>query len=370
MSTVTEVNPNLKALTDAGVSVWLDQLGRGLLTGGELKRRITQDSLRGVTSNPSIFEKSILGSNDYDDNIKQLALEQKTALEIYNELVIADVQNAADALLPVHTETGGIDGFVSLEVQPNLAKDTDKTIESARNYWKAVDRPNVMIKIPGTDEGTPAIETAISEGINVNVTLLFAIEAYEKVIEAYISGLEKRQAEGKRLEVHSVASFFVSRVDTNVDKQLGDGHPELHGKAALANARAAYRLFQEKFSGERWNKLAAAGAFVQRPLWASTGVKNEDYPDTLYVDNLVAPHTVNTMPMATLEACADHSKAVPGSAEEDPSEVLTALKDAGIDMAQVTDDLLSAGIDQFVDALDGLLDGIEKARKAALAEAS
>jgi transaldolase len=370
MSAVTEVNPNLKALTDAGVSVWLDQLGRGLLTGGELKRRITEDSLRGVTSNPSIFEKSILGSNDYDEDIQKLAHEGKSALEIYNELVIADVQAAADTLAGVHAETGGVDGFVSLEVQPNLAKDTDKTLESARNYWKAVDRPNVMIKIPGTAEGTPAIQTAIAEGINVNVTLLFAIEAYEHVIEAYLAGLEQRHAEGKSLAVHSVASFFVSRVDTAVDKALGDAHAELHGKAALANARAAYRLFQEKFSGERWETLAAAGAFVQRPLWASTGVKNEAYPDTLYVDQLVAPHTVNTMPMATLQACADHSSAVPGSAEEDPSEVLAALKDAGIDMNQVTDDLLDAGIDQFVDALDGLLEGIEKARSAAVGDAA
>jgi transaldolase len=227
-----------------------------------------------------------------------------------------------------------------------------------------------MIKIPGTAEGTPAIQTAIAEGINVNVTLLFAIEAYEHVIEAYLAGLEQRHAEGKSLAVHSVASFFVSRVDTAVDKALGDAHAELHGKAALANARAAYRLFQEKFSGERWETLAAAGAFVQRPLWASTGVKNEAYPDTLYVDQLVAPHTVNTMPMATLQACADHSSAVPGSAEEDPSEVLAALKDAGIDMNQVTDDLLDAGIDQFVDALDGLLEGIEKARSAAVGDAA
>ena len=366
MSTVTEVNPNLKALTDAGVAVWLDQLGRSLVAGGELKRLIAQESLRGVTSNPSIFEKSILGTHDYDDRIKELALEGKSPLEIYNDLVIADVQAAADTLQVVHSATGGQDGFVSLEVQPNLARDTDKTIESARNYWKAVARPNVMIKIPGTEEGTPAIETAISEGINVNVTLLFAVEAYDKVIDAYISGLEKRLAEGKSLDVHSVASFFVSRVDTAVDKELGDKHADLHGKAALANAREAYRLFKRRFSGERWEKLTAAGAFVQRPLWASTGVKNPDYPDTLYVDGLVAADVVNTMPLATLNAAADHSNAVPGSAEEDPTEILAALKDAGIDMSAVTDQLLSDGIDQFVDALDGLLAGIESARQAAL----
>ncbi len=366
MSTVTEVNANLKALTDAGVSVWLDQLGRSLVAGGELKRLIAQESLRGVTSNPSIFEKSILGTHDYDDEIKRLALADKDAKDIYDALTIADVQAAADTLNGVYTETGGVDGFVSLEVSPDMAHDGEKSIAAARHYWKELGRPNVMIKIPGTSEGVPAIETAISEGINVNVTLLFSVEAYAAVIEAYISGLEKRHAEGKSLDVHSVASFFVSRVDSAVDKQLGDTHPDLHGKAALANARAAYRLFKQKFSGERWEKLAAAGAFVQRPLWASTGVKNPDYPDTLYVDGLVAPHTVNTMPLATLNATADHSNLVPGSAEEDPTEVLDALKAAGIDMGQVTADLLTDGIKQFEDAMNGLIAGIDSARGAAI----
>jgi transaldolase/glucose-6-phosphate isomerase len=366
MSTVTEVNANLKALTDAGVAVWLDQLGRSLVSGGELKRLIAQESLHGVTSNPSIFEKSILGTHDYDDDIKSLALQDKSAKDIYDVLTIADVQAAADTLQGVHSETGGVDGFVSLEVAPDLARDGEKSIAAARHYWRQLARPNVMIKIPGTSEGLPAIETAISEGINVNVTLLFAVEAYEGVIEAYISGLEKRHAEGKSLDVHSVASFFVSRVDTAVDKLLGDEHPELHGKAAVANARAAYRLFKEKFSGERWEKLAAAGAFVQRPLWASTGVKNPDYSDTMYVDQLVAPDTVNTMPLATLNAAADHSNLIPGSAEEDPTEVLAALAQAGIDMSAVTDQLLADGIKQFEDAMNGLLDGIDSAREAAI----
>jgi transaldolase len=222
-----------------------------------------------------------------------------------------------------------------------------------------------MIKIPGTEQGLPAIETAIYEGININVTLLFAVEAYDKVIEAYITGLERRHAEGKSLDVHSVASFFVSRVDSAVDKELGDEHKELHGKAAVANARAAYQLFLQRTKEPRWQTLAAAGAVPQRPLWASTGVKNPDYPDTLYVDNLVAPHTVNTMPMATLDACADHSQPVLRSAEQDPSQVLAELKAAGIDMTAVTDQLLTAGIKQFEDAMTSLLDGIEKARKAA-----
>ncbi|HET9074520.1 MAG TPA: bifunctional transaldolase/phosoglucose isomerase [Solirubrobacteraceae bacterium] len=366
MSTLTEVNPNLKALTDAGVSVWLDQLGRSLVAGGELTRLSVQECLRGVTSNPSIFEKSILGTTDYDAEIKSLALAGRSAKDIYDALAIADVQAAADALNGVYRDTGTVDGFVSLEVAPDLAKDADKTIAAARTYWKALARPNVMIKIPGTSEGIPAIETAIAEGININVTLLFAVEAYDQVIEAYLRGLERRHAEGKSLDVHSVASFFVSRVDTAVDKQLGDEHPELHGKAALANARAAYRLFQERFSGERWQKLADAGAFVQRPLWASTGVKNPDYPDTMYVDQLVAPHTVNTMPLATLNAVADHGHAVPASAEENPAEVLAALKEAGVDMTAVTEQLLAEGITQFEDAMNGLLAGIESARQAAI----
>jgi transaldolase len=354
MSAVTEVNPNLKALTEAGVSVWLDQLGRSLVAGGELKRLIAEESLRGVTSNPSIFEKSILGSSDYDEDIKTFAVAGDSTQDIYDKVV--------------HDETGGVDGFVSLEVPPDLALDEgDKTIVAARKYWAAVGRPNVMIKIPGTSAGLPSIETAIYEGININVTLLFAVEAYEGVIEAYLSGLERRHAEGKALDVHSVASFFVSRVDTAVDKQLGDEHAELKGKAALANARSAYELFKQKFSGERWETLAAAGAFVQRPLWASTGVKSPDYPDTLYVTELVAPHTVNTMPMATLKATADHGQPVPHSAEQDPAEVLAALGKAGIDMSAVTEQLLTDGIKQFEVAMDGLLAGIDKAREAAIA---
>ncbi|WP_249009286.1 bifunctional transaldolase/phosoglucose isomerase [Conexibacter sp. DBS9H8] len=366
MSTLTEVNPNLKALTDAGVSVWLDQLGRSLVSGGELKRLIAQESLRGVTSNPSIFEKSILGSSDYDAEIESLARAGASAKEIYDHLTIADVQGAADILAPVHNETGGRDGFVSLEVAPDLARDGEQTITAARHYWKAVDRPNLMIKIPGTPEGLSAIETAISEGINVNVTLLFAVEAYEAVIEAYLAGLERRHADGKPLAVHSVASFFVSRVDTMVDKQLGEAHPDLHGTAALANARAAYRLFKERFSGERWERLAAAGAVVQRPLWASTGVKNPAYSDTLYVDQLVGPDTVNTMPLATLNAVADHGHAIPNSAEDDPTAVLDALASAGIDMKAVTEQLLADGITQFEEAMDGLLAGIDSARQAAI----
>src|SRR5579863_526910 len=293
MSTLADVNPNLKALTEAGVSVWLDQLGRSLVAGGELKRMVDQESLRGVTSNPSIFEKSILGTSDYDDAIEQMARADKSAKEIYDALTVADVQAACDVLVTVHDETSGHDGFVSLEVTPDLARDTEGTIESARKYWNAVGRPNVMIKIPGTQEGVDAIEQAIYEGINVNVTLLFAVEAYESVAEAYIRGLERRQAEALPLDGNSVASFFVSRVDTNVDAKLEKlGRNALAGTAALANARAAYRRFKEIFSGPRWEGLRHAGAAVQRPLWASTGTKNPAYSDTMYVDGLVGPHTV------------------------------------------------------------------------------
>lgn len=371
MSTLADVNPQLKALTDAGVSVWLDQLGRSLVAGGELKRMVEEESLRGVTSNPAIFEKSILGTADYDDAIEELARDNKTAKEIYDALAVADVQAAADVLAGVHEQTGGRDGFVSLEVAPDLALDSDATITAARTYWKAVDRPNVMIKIPGTPQGVGAIEQAIYEGINVNVTLLFSVEAYASVADAYIKGLERRLAEGKSLDVNSVASFFVSRVDSLVDKQLeaiGGEATKLEGTAALANARAAYLRFMEIFSGERWEKLAAAGAAVQRPLWASTGVKNPKYPDTLYVDNLVAPYTVNTMPLATLNAVADHGT-VPGvTARQDPSAELDALRNAGIDMQQVTDQLLDEGIKLFVDAMEALIEGIDQRRIAVVTE--
>src|SRR5690349_4077942 len=282
MSTATEVNPRLKRLTEAGVSVWLDQIRRSLTEGGELERLVLEDSLRGVTSNPSIFAKAILGSKDYDDELVQYAREQLDAEAIYDRIAIKDVQLAADVLSDVHREANGRDGFVSLEVQPNLAFDTEGSLESARNYWKALGRPNVMIKIPGTTEGVPAVEQALYEGININITLLFSVESYENVAEAYLRALERRLEEGKSLDINSVASFFVSRVDTNVDRKLEElGRTELQGKAAVANARDAYLRFQRIFSGPRWEKLEQAGAAVQRPLWASTSTKNPNYPDTL-----------------------------------------------------------------------------------------
>jgi transaldolase/glucose-6-phosphate isomerase len=367
VSTITELNPRLLAITEAGVSVWLDQIRRSMVEGGELARMVAVESLRGVTSNPSIFEKAILGSDDYDDDLRELARQDLDSVAIYEHIAIRDVQLAADVLAGVHREARGRDGFVSLEVAPELAHNTEGTLEQVRSFWRRVDRVNVMIKIPGTPEGVPAIEQALYEGVNVNVTLLFSVAAYEKVAEAYLSALERRHAEGLELNVNSVASFFVSRVDTNVDRRLEQlGRTDLAGTAALANARAAYLRFTELFSGDRWDALAAVGGAVQRPLWASTGTKNPHYPDTMYVDGLIAPHTVNTMPLATLLAFADHGT-VPGlTGEIDPSSDLRALADAGIDLDQVTDELLVDGVEQFEEAMNRLLAGIEERRAAVI----
>jgi transaldolase len=362
MSThAVNVNQRLAALVAAGTAPWLDQIQRSLIESGELARLRDELSLRGVTSNPAIFEKAILGSSDYDDKIRELAGQGADSRHIFRTIAVEDVGAAADVLRPVFDEHK--DGFVSLEVDPDLAFDTDKTIAQAREYWQELGRPNVMIKIPGTLEGVPAIEQALYEGINVNVTLLFSVEAYSQIAEAYIKGLERRHEEGKALDVHSVASFFVSRVDTEVDKRLeGLDRPDLRGLAAVANARAAYQRFQAIFEGERFAKLREAGANVQRPLWASTGVKDPSYPDTKYVDTLVAPHTVNTMPMDTLNAAADHAEIEPGTGLVDPAEDLAKLRDAGIDMEDVTGKLLRDGVDKFVTPMEKLLEGIETKR--------
>src|SRR5215207_5578579 len=360
-----QVNERLAALTAAGTSVWLDQIKRSLIAGGELQRLVEEESLRGVTSNPTIFNQAILGSEDYDDHLAEVARAGKDNREIYQELAIRDIQDACDVLRPVYDASDGADGFVSLEVDPDLAFDTPRTMEQAREYWQRVDRPNLMIKIPGTEEGYPAIEEMIYEGRNINVTLLFGVEEYAQVAEAYIRGLERRHAEGKSLDIASVASFFVSRVDTEVDKRLeGTAHEELMGKAGIANARAAYQRFKQIFRGERFAALRDAGARVQRPLWASTGVKNPKYRDTMYVEELVAPDTVNTMPMATLLAAGDHAEINGATADQDPTPVLQALADAGIDMVDVTNTLLSEGVDKFVEPMETLLAGIESKREA------
>jgi transaldolase / glucose-6-phosphate isomerase len=362
---VTQVNERLAALTAAGTSVWLDQIRRGMIESGELARMVEEDSLRGVTSNPAIFEKAILGSPDYDADMAEAASEGLSAREVYRRLAVRDVQLAADVLRGVYDDTGGKDGYVSLEVAPRLAHDTEGTIEQARMYWGLVDRPNLMVKIPATPEGIPAIETALYEGLNVNVTLLFAVSAYEDVMRAFIRAMERRRADGRPLDRHSVASFFVSRVDTEVDKRLAAaGREDLQGRAALANARAAYAAFRRVFEGEEFAQLRAAGCPVQRPLWASTGVKNPAYPDTLYVYGLVAPDTVNTMPLATLQAAAGQGEVTGATAAEDPSADLAALAEAGIDLDDVTDKLLRDGIEAFVVPMNKLIAGIEAKREA------
>ncbi|MCW2968772.1 MAG: transaldolase, partial [Solirubrobacteraceae bacterium] len=366
MSTsASAVNERLAALTEAGTSIWLDQIRRTLITEGELQRLVDEDSLRGITSNPAIFEKAILGSSDYDETLEQGAAEGKSTEDLYDALAIEDVQLACDVLRGVWDATDHYDGYVSIEVNPTLARRGDETLSEARRLWTAVDRPNVMIKIPGTPEGVSPIEEAIADGININVTLLFSVEAYETVAEAFIKGMERRKDAGESLDVHSVASFFVSRVDTEVDKRLEKlGRTDLNGKAGLANARAAYKRFTAIFHGDRFAALREAGAPVQRPLWASTGVKNPEYPDTMYVDGLAGPQTVNTMPMATLLAAAERSEITGATCDIDPGEDLAALADAGIDMSDVTEQLLREGIETFEKSLDKLIAGVESKRES------
>src|SRR3954451_697539 len=368
MSVTQGVNERLATLTAQGTSVWLDPIRRSLIEGGELQRLIDEYSLRGVTSNPSIFEKAILGSDDYDDELREMAGQGLGPREIYENIAIRDVQMAADVLRPLYDETEGYDGYVSLEVMPDLAHDADATLAQAREYWRRCDRPNVMIKIPGTEEGLTAIERAIGEGINVNVTLLFSVEAYEKVAGAYILGLERRRDAGESLDVHSVASFFVSRVDSEVDKRLeAAGRTDLQGVAGIVNAQAAYVSFHEIFRGPRFAELYKAGAPVQRPLWASTGVKNPKYRDTMYVEGLAAPDTVNTMPMPTLLAAADHAEITGATADvgkEAVDQALAELASAGVDMKDVTDKLLRDGLRLFEVAMEKLIAGVESKREA------
>src|SRR3954447_15234775 len=365
MSIAAEVNERLARITELGTSIWLDQIRLNLIESGELERLVKYESLRGVTSHPAIFEKAILGSDDYDQLIEEAAKEGLDSRAIYERVGVKPVESACDVLRPIYDEADGHDGFVSIEVDPDIAFDTEKTIEMARHYWKTVDRPNVMVKIPGTEEGVPAIEECLYEGININVTLLFSVEAYAKVAEAFIRAMERRLDEDKPVNLPSVASFFVSRVDTEVDKRLEAlGRTDLAGTAAVANARLAYMRFKEIFSGERWQRLADAGAKVQRPLWASTGTKNPAYPETKYVDTLVGPHTVNTMPLATLNAAGEQSEVDGATVDQDPTAELEALREAGIDMDDVTAKLLKDGVDAFITPFEKLLAGIESAREA------
>jgi transaldolase/glucose-6-phosphate isomerase len=351
----------LLELRAAGQSIWLDFIRRDLIENGDLRRMVDQDGLSGVTSNPSIFEKAIAGGGAYDVAIARLGAQGLSAGAIYEQLAIGDIRDAADALRPVYDETDGADGFVSLEVSPHLARDTTATIAEARRLWRAVDRPNAMIKVPGTPEGMPAIRALIGEGINVNVTLLFARRAYLAAAQAYVQGLEQWRAAGGDLRrVASVASFFVSRIDTAVDALIaatGSGAlSALAGKAAIANAKLAYRSAGALQSEPRWQALAAAGARVQRLLWASTSTKNPAYRDVMYVEELVGPDTVNTLPPATLDAFRDHGRVRPSLTEDVAAAeaVLKALDDAGILLERVTDRLLDEGVKLFADSFDKL----------------
>jgi transaldolase len=349
---------------DYGQSMWIDFISRDALASGELARLI-ESGVRGLTSNPAIFEKAISGSTIYDADIAALAAEGGSAQDIYEGLAVADIVSAADLLRPVYDETAGLDGYASLEVSPELAYDTDGTIAEAKRLFASVARPNVMIKIPGTPEGIPAIAESIGSGININVTLLFGLDAYEAAAHAYLDGLTAlARAGGDLSRIASVASFFVSRVDTSVDTQLA-GHPretELRGKAAIANARLAYARFQEIFSGPRWAALAVQGARVQRPLWASTSTKDPAYPDTMYVDSLIGPHTVNTIPLQTLEAFVDHGRLAETVTEgvAEAAQLMNELATVGIDMEQVTADLLRDGVKAFADAFAKLKAGLER----------
>lgn len=354
----------LDQLADLGQAAWLDFIRRSFITSGELKA-LVEKGLRGVTSNPSIFEKAIAGSDDYDEQLFCLAKEGVAVEQIYERMAVSDIQQAADVLRPVYDRTNGLDGYVSLEVSPDLARQTQATIDEARRLFAAVNRPNVMIKVPATAEGIPAIRTLIGEGININVTLMFSLEQYDEVAEAYLEGLEKLATQGGDLsKVASVASFFVSRVDVMVDEMLEKLQtPEaaaLKGKIGIANAKMAYQRFSETFKGERWERLAARGARVQRVLWASTSTKDPSLPDTIYVDNLIGPHTINTLPPETLIAFQDHGTlAVTVTAELDEArDQLDRLAELGINLDQVTRRLLEEGIVKFQKPFKSMMESI------------
>jgi transaldolase len=367
------MNPILK-LIELGQSCWIDNLTRRMIRSGELKRRITEEGLRGMTSNPAIFNKAISKSTDYDEQIRQLLPGGSDPVKIFEALAIRDVQDACDLFRPVYDSSQGVDGFVSLEVSPYLARHSQATIEEARRLWKAVNRPNCFIKIPGTIEGLPAIEQMLYEGVNVNVTLLFAVERYEAVAKTYIKALERRAVEGKDLtRVASVASFFVSRMDVLVDQLLshrllpGDSASteslpgQLMGKIAVANAKMAYQSFKKIFSTPRWKKLENKGARVQRPLWASTSTKTPGYSDVMYVEPLIGENTVNTMPEETITAFAHHGRLQARAVEKNLSQArndLRQLKKLGIQLDFVTQQLENEGIQKFIDPFTELMKSI------------
>ena len=366
----------LKAL---GQSVWYDNINRAQLVSGQFKRLLEEDGVVGVTANPTIFQKSISQGTAYDEQLNQLISQRKSTNEIYEALVITDIRTVADILRPIYDRTAGQDGYVSLEVSPDLAHNTEGTISEVRRFWKTVDRPNLLIKIPATPEGIPAVRQALSEGINVNITLIFAIEAYREVADAYLSALEERNAEGQDIShIASVASFFVSRVDTLVDKLLEDkikasSDPieqqklkSLEGKAAIANARLVYQDFKSIFRTPRFESLKHAGARVQRPLWASTSTKNPAYRDVLYAEELIGPNTVDTMPLETIENFRDHGR-VRYSIEDNITQAkaeLAALEEVGIHYHAVTQQLLDEGVQKFADSFHELFAGIESKKQS------
>ena len=372
-------NPLLELQT-YGQSVWYDNIERGMIISGQLQRLIAEDGLRGMTSNPAIFEKAISGSRQYAGTLRQLAGAERSALEIYEAIAIQDIQWAADVLLPVYEETEGRDGYISLEVSPLLAHDTEATVDEAVRLAGEVGRRNLMIKVPGTSAGIPAIERLIGEGLNINVTLLFSVDSYVEVAGAYISGLETLQARGGNIaESASVASFFVSRIDAMIESRIGamlDAGVNrasdrltlrsLLGKVAIANAKVAYMRYQEMISEQRWQTLAARGARTQRLLWASTGAKNPAYRDVVYVEELIGPDTVNTLPAATLEGFRDHGQVRPSLQEgsDEAIDVMAALEESGISIDEVTDQLQTDAVRLFVEPFDKLLAAIDAERCA------
>jgi len=374
MAAVQGDNP-LKGLLAYGQSPWLDYIRRNILLNGDLKKMIANDGLRGMTSNPAIFEKAITAGDDYNDIIKAADTKSSTAMALYEKIAIRDVQDAADIFGPVHKESKSRDGYVSLEVSPNLAFDTQATLDEARRLWKTVSRPNVMIKIPATPQGVPAIRQALEEGININITLLFAQSAYEQVAEAYIAALEARATKGQDIsQIASVASFFVSRIDSLVDSTIdarlkteSDSGKKallesLRGKVAIANARRTYAKYQEIIASPRWKALAAKGAQTQRLLWASTSTKNPKYRDVLYVEELIGADTVDTIPPATFDAFRDHGKLRRSLTENvaGANKTMSDLETAGISMKEVTDKLLADAVKLFQDPFKQLLDAITK----------
>lgn len=371
-------NPFVELL-EVGQSLWYDNIQRSLLVNGELDGLIQEGEIRGVTSNPSIFEKAMAHSQDYDQELIELANRGLTAEQIYERLAIADIQAAADLFQRVYADTQGLDGYVSLEVNPRLARETEATVQEAERLWRQVDRPNLMVKIPATKQGLPAISQAIAAGVNVNVTLIFSLQRYAQVIEAYLEGLEKRLERGEDIkDLASVASFFVSRVDTKVDRRLeeilrregpgAEGAVVLMGRAAVANAKLAYQQFLDIFEGERFTKLAENGGRPQRPLWASTSTKNPSYSDVKYVEELIGPQTVNTLPPNTLDAFREHGNvaATLQTGVERAQASIDALEDLGISMEAVTQELEEEGVEAFADSYTSLLATVEERRAQAV----